>query len=55
VALATWLGARMGDALAGRGAVPTLARDLPPIPLYRGSPWFLPLAGGYYRLMDRIR
>ncbi|HEU4523561.1 MAG TPA: FAD-binding oxidoreductase [Gemmatimonadales bacterium] len=55
VALSTWLGARMGDALAGRGAVPTLAGELPPIPLYRGDPWFLPLVGGYYRLMDWIR
>jgi glycine/D-amino acid oxidase-like deaminating enzyme len=55
VALATWLGARMGDALAGRGAVPVLAGGLPPIPLYRGRPWFLPLAGGYYRVMDWIR
>jgi glycine/D-amino acid oxidase-like deaminating enzyme len=55
VALATWLGARMGDALAGRGAVPTLAGELPPIPFYRGNPWFLPAVGGYYRMMDWIR
>jgi glycine/D-amino acid oxidase-like deaminating enzyme len=55
VALATWLGARMGDALAGRGAVPTLAGELPAIPLYRGYPWFLPVVGGYYRMMDWIR
>ena len=55
VALATWLGARMGDALAGRGTVPTLAGELPPIPFYRGDPWFLPAVGGYYRMMDWIR
>jgi glycine/D-amino acid oxidase-like deaminating enzyme len=55
VALATWLGARMGDALAGRGAVPTLAGELPAIPLYRGNPWFLPVVGGYYRMMDWVR
>ena len=55
VALATWLGARMGDALAGRGAIPALAGALPPIPLYGGRPWFLPAVGGYYRMMDRIR
>jgi glycine/D-amino acid oxidase-like deaminating enzyme len=54
VALATWLGARMGDALAGRGAVPTLAGELPAIPLYRGNPWFLPVVGGYYRMKDWI-
>jgi glycine/D-amino acid oxidase-like deaminating enzyme len=55
VALATWLGARMGDALAGRGQVPELGGGLPPIPLYRGRPWFLPLVGGYYRVKDWIR
>jgi glycine/D-amino acid oxidase-like deaminating enzyme len=55
VALATWLGARVGDALAGRGAVPLLAGELPPIPLYRGRPWFLPVVGGYYRVKDWIR
>ena len=55
VALATWLGARVGDALAGRGVMPELAGELPAIPLYRGSPWFLPAVGGYYRLKDWIR
>lgn len=55
VALATWLGSRMGDALAGRGTVPELGGGLPPIPLYRGHPWFLPAVGGYYRMLDWIR
>ena len=55
VALATWLGARMGDALAGRGSVPELAGALPPVPLYGGRPWFLPALGAYYRAMDWIR
>jgi glycine/D-amino acid oxidase-like deaminating enzyme len=55
VALATWLGARVGDALAGRGAIPALAGELPPIPLYRGRPWFLPAVGGYYRVKDWMR
>jgi glycine/D-amino acid oxidase-like deaminating enzyme len=55
VALATWLGARMGDALAGRAAIPELGGGPPRIPLYRGTPWFLPLVGGYYRVMDWIR
>lgn len=54
VALATWLGARMGDALAGRGGVPELVGGLPPVPLYWGRPWFLPLVGGYYRMLDRL-
>ena len=55
VALSTWLGSRMGDALAGRGAVPALGGELPAIPFYRGRPWFLPVLGGYYRVMDWIR
>jgi hypothetical protein len=45
----------MGDALAGRGSLPTLAGELPAIPLYRGTPWFLPVVGGYYRMKDWIR
>ena len=53
VALSTWLGARMGDALAGRGAIPDLTGDrLRAIPFYGGTPWFLPVVGGYYRLKD---
>jgi glycine/D-amino acid oxidase-like deaminating enzyme len=53
VALSTWLGARMGDALAGRGAVPELTGErLRAIPLYGGTPWFLPAVGGYYRMKD---
>jgi glycine/D-amino acid oxidase-like deaminating enzyme len=53
VALSTWLGARMGDALAGNGAIPELTgAKLRAIPLYRGTPWFLPVVGGYYRMRD---
>jgi glycine/D-amino acid oxidase-like deaminating enzyme len=55
VALSTWLGACMGDALAGRGAIPRLAGDLPAIPLYGGTPWFLPAVGAYYRMKDWLR
>ena len=53
VALSTWLGARMGDALAGRRAVPELTGEpLRAVPLYGGTPWFLPAVGGYYRMKD---
>jgi glycine/D-amino acid oxidase-like deaminating enzyme len=52
VALATWLGARMGDALAGAGEIPRLAPSFRAVPLYGGTPWFLPLVGGYYRVRD---
>ncbi len=55
VALASWLGDKVGQAMAGKIVWPTLA-DLPfpSVPLYRGSPWFLPLAGAYYGLKDRV-
>ena len=52
VALATWLGARMGEALAGRAALPELTRPFRPVPLYGGTPWFLPFVGAYYRARD---
>jgi glycine/D-amino acid oxidase-like deaminating enzyme len=55
VAFSTWLGARMGDALAGRAAIPELTgQRFRAIPLYRGTPWFLPAVGGYYRVKDRL-
>jgi len=54
VALATWLGARMGEALAGAGTAPRLTSPFRPVPLYGGTPWFLPLVGGYYRVRDWV-
>jgi glycine/D-amino acid oxidase-like deaminating enzyme len=53
VALATWLGGRTGDAIAGGAPIPELG-PAPPVPLYGGRPWFLPLVDAYYRLRDRI-
>jgi glycine/D-amino acid oxidase-like deaminating enzyme len=53
VALATYLGSRMGDVLTGIGEVPDLGGlRFKAIPLFEGFPWFLPLVGGYYRLKD---
>jgi glycine/D-amino acid oxidase-like deaminating enzyme len=53
VALATYLGARVGQAIAGARELPELSgRSFPAIPLYRGRPWFLPLVGAYYRTLD---
>jgi glycine/D-amino acid oxidase-like deaminating enzyme len=55
VALATYLGDRMGEVLAGSGQVPDLGTDrFRAIPFYNGVPWFLPLVGGYYRVRDWI-
>jgi glycine/D-amino acid oxidase-like deaminating enzyme len=56
VALATWLGHLTARRLLGED-VDDPFRDLPfrPIPLYGGTPWFLPLAGAWYRLQDWLR
>jgi glycine/D-amino acid oxidase-like deaminating enzyme len=54
VALATWLGGRMAEALAGAGPMPDLG-PLPAVPLYGGRPWFLPFVDAYYRVLDHVR
>jgi glycine/D-amino acid oxidase-like deaminating enzyme len=53
VALATYLGNRMGKVLVGKGDIPDLGTSrFRAIPLYNGVPWFLPFVGGYYRARD---
>jgi glycine/D-amino acid oxidase-like deaminating enzyme len=55
VALMTNLGTKVGEWLAG-GEAPALAMlrfPLVPAP-YEGRPWFLPFAGEWFRLQDRI-
>ena len=53
VALATYLGTRMGQVIAGAGELPDLGgKRFKAIPLFNGFPWFLPLVGGYYRARD---
>jgi glycine/D-amino acid oxidase-like deaminating enzyme len=55
VALATYLGSRMGEVLAGAGEIPDLGTSrFRAIPFFNGIPWFLPLIGGYYRMRDRL-
>ena len=55
VALATYLGARVADAVAGKGdLLPFSDLGFPTMPLYRKRPWFLPLAGAWYRLADLL-
>ena len=54
VAMATYLGTRVGEWLGG-GAAPALSRlrfPLVPAP-YEGRPWFLPIVGEFYRFQDR--
>ena len=55
IALATYLGTRVGECLLGKQA-DTPFHDLrfSPIPLYNGRPWFLPLAALYYRWKDWV-
>jgi len=53
VALATYLGTRMGKVLLGTGEVPDLGgKRFKAIPFFNGFPWFLPFVGGYYRARD---
>jgi glycine/D-amino acid oxidase-like deaminating enzyme len=55
VALATYLGARVADAIAGKGdLLPFSELRFPTMPFYRKRPWFLPLAGAWYRLADLL-
>jgi glycine/D-amino acid oxidase-like deaminating enzyme len=55
VALMTYLGTRVGEWLAGGGppALSKLPFPLVPVP-YEGRPWFLPFAGEWFRLQDRL-
>lgn len=56
VALATYLGARVGQSLAGGDDLkPFGDRAFRAVPLYFGRPWFLPLVGAYYKVKDKIR
>jgi glycine/D-amino acid oxidase-like deaminating enzyme len=54
VAMQTWLGTCAAAKIAG-GGNQTSAFDglpFPTLPFYDGRPWFLPLAGNWYRLRD---
>ena len=55
VAMATYLGTKMGAAIAG-GTDENPFADLvfrrAPLGLYNGTPWFLPFAGAWYKLLD---
>lgn len=54
VAMASYLGDLMAGTILGGAGKPNPFRGLPfpAIPLYGGRPWFLPLAGAYYKLRD---
>ncbi len=53
IALATHLGGLIARRIAGEPIEHPLFDDrFAPIPLYRGTPWFLPLVGAYYTVKD---
>jgi glycine/D-amino acid oxidase-like deaminating enzyme len=55
IAMATWLGELISRRIAGEIiSHPLLDAPFPPIPLYRGYPWFLPFAGTYYKVKDWV-
>jgi glycine/D-amino acid oxidase-like deaminating enzyme len=55
VALATYLGHRMAEVIAGDGQMPDLGSErFRALPFFNGFPWFLPLIGGYYRARDWV-
>jgi glycine/D-amino acid oxidase-like deaminating enzyme len=55
VAMATYLGQQMADRILGRGGHnPFEGLTFPSIPLYNGTPWFLPLAAIWYRFLDLV-
>jgi glycine/D-amino acid oxidase-like deaminating enzyme len=57
VAMATYLGAKIAATMCGeREENPFAAIPFPgaPLGLYRGTPWFLPFAGAWYKLLDWV-
>ncbi|MCG6909330.1 MAG: FAD-binding oxidoreductase [Deltaproteobacteria bacterium] len=56
VAMATYLGFKLSEMILGKGLNTVFAdKKSIPIPLYRGYPWFLPMAHNYFRFLDRIK
>jgi glycine/D-amino acid oxidase-like deaminating enzyme len=56
VAMAAYLGEQIARRIAGEPIDHPLFDDhFPAIPMYRGDPWFLPLAGAYYHVKDWLQ
>lgn len=56
VAMATYLGELIARRISGEAFEhPLLDDTFPEIPLYSGTPWFLPLVGAFYRVKDWIQ
>jgi glycine/D-amino acid oxidase-like deaminating enzyme len=57
VAMATWQGQKMAELIAGdKTENPFVGIPFPgaPLGLYNGKPWFLPLAGAWYKFLDWV-
>ena len=57
VAMATWQGQKMAELIAGdKPENPFVGIPFPgaPLGLYNGKPWFLPLAGAWYKFLDWV-
>jgi len=57
VAMATWQGQKMAEFIAGdKPDNPFVGIPFPgaPLGLYNGTPWFLPLAGAWYKFLDWV-
>jgi glycine/D-amino acid oxidase-like deaminating enzyme len=57
VAMATYLGTKLAEVMSGsKNDIPYAAIPFPgaPLGLYNGKPWFLPLAGAYYKVLDWV-
>jgi len=58
VAMATYLGMKLAEALCGDGDEnPFTGLPFPgaPLGLYNGTPWFLPFAGAWYKILDWVQ
>lgn len=52
--MSVYMGDLMADRMLGRERANPWERPWHPVPGYMGTPWFLPLAGAYYRIKDRL-
>jgi glycine/D-amino acid oxidase-like deaminating enzyme len=56
VAMSTYLGEQIARRIAGEPIDHPLFDDrFPAIPMYFGTPWFLPLVGAYYQVKDWLQ
>lgn len=52
VQMATYMGRCMAEVMDGHPEANPFDSPFPLIPLYNGRPWFMPLIGAYYKLLD---